>query len=187
LGWYLMLLSGFAVVFTIIYSKELVRLLYNYEEPFQSQVLILSICSLPALYFIHIYSSLLTAKGLFTSFILIIAGGVVLNILMNIFLIPAYGARACGWAAIAGSTFSAIACYIVATKGLKLSYSFASFIGLVLIISGLYFLFYFLKWQQWSLTSSAIAGVCILLLVMFVNTDSKKFLKRLYAGSFLHF
>jgi O-antigen/teichoic acid export membrane protein len=187
LRWYLILLGGFAVVFTIIYAKELVRLLYNYEEPFQSQVLILSISSLPALYFIHIYSSLLTAKGLFSSLIFIIAGGVVINVLMNIVLIPAYGARACGWAALVSLSFSAIACYIVVTKGFKLSFSFASFIGLVLIISGLYFLFNFLKWQQWSLLSSAIAGVCILLLVMFVSTDSKKFLKRLHARSFLHF
>jgi O-antigen/teichoic acid export membrane protein len=187
LRWNLMLLGGFAVVFTIIYSKELVRLLYNYEEPFQSQVLILSVWSLPALYFIHIYSSLLTAKGSFNSLILIIAGGVVLNVLMNIVLIPAYGARACGWAALGSLSFSAIACYFIATYKLKLALAISSIVVAVLIISGLYFLFYFLKWQQWSLLSSAITGVCVLLLVMFVGTDSKNILKRLHARSFLHF
>jgi O-antigen/teichoic acid export membrane protein len=187
LRWYLMLLGGFAVVFTIIYSNELVRLLYNYEEPFQSQVLILSISSLPALYFIHIYSSLLTAKGSFNSLILIIAGAVVINILMNIVLIPDYGARACGWAALGSLSFSAIVCYIVATNKLKLSLAISSFVIAVLIISGMYFLFYFLKWLQWSMLSSAIAGVCVLLLTMFVNSDLKNTLKRLHARSFLHF
>jgi O-antigen/teichoic acid export membrane protein len=187
LRWYLMLLGGFAVVFTITYSKELVRLLYNYEEPFQSQVLILSVCSLPALYFIHIYSSLLTAKGAFTSLILIIAGAVVLNVLMNIVLIPAYGARACGWAALGSLSFSAIACYFIAINKLKLALAISSFVVAVLFIGGFYCLFYFLKWQQWSMLSSAIAGVCVLLLAMFVNSDLKNILKRLHARSFLHY
>ncbi len=187
LRWYLMLLGGSVMVYTIMYSNELVRLLYNYEEPFQSQVLILSISSLPALYLLHIYGSLLTAKGSFNSLIFIIAGGVVLNTLMNLFFIPAYGARACSWAALVSLIVSAVVCFVVATNKLKISFSLASFIVSVLIISGLYFLFYFLKWQQWSLLFSAIAGFCVLLLAMFVNTDSKNILKRLHARSFLHF
>jgi O-antigen/teichoic acid export membrane protein len=187
LRWYVMLLGGSVMVYTIMYSNELVRLLYNYEEPFQSQVLILSISSLPALYLLHIYGSLLTAKGSFNSLIFIIAGGVVLNTLMNLFFIPAYGARACSWAALVSLIVSAVVCFVVATNKLKISFSLASFIVSVLIISGLYFLFYFLKWQQWSLLFSAIAGFCVLLLAMFVNTDSKNIFKKLHARSFLHF
>lgn len=178
---YLVLLSGSLVVFTYVNSGELVRLLYNYEEIFQSQVLILSISSLPALYIMHIYGSLLTAKGTFNSFIFILAGGVVINIIMNIYFIPVYGARACSWSALVSLTITAIACYIVAIDKLRISSSLTSLFISLLIVVGIYFLFYFLKKLEWSPMFSAVAGFCVLLLVMFVNTDSRNFLKRLHA------
>jgi O-antigen/teichoic acid export membrane protein len=109
-----------AVIIIAGFSGEIVALLYHKESGYYGEVLSLCIAVLPAYYLVHLYGSLLNAKGLFTTFSVIVFISVIINLVLNILLIKTYGALGCCIAALVSQYTCGILCFITATKAFKL-------------------------------------------------------------------
>ena len=106
--------------FTILFAPWLQQLLYHSEEAYNVKVMQWCIASLPGYFLVHIYGSVLTATGRFRDFIMIMLVSVMLNIVLNLFLIPSYGALGCCYAAVASQYCCGILSSIVTIRRFKL-------------------------------------------------------------------
>jgi O-antigen/teichoic acid export membrane protein len=114
---HLLLLASISLLaFVAVYAGWVTQLLYGIEDGYHSRVLLVTLAVLPAYYLVHIYGSLLNARGLFKPFMVIVGVSVVLNILLNVLLIPVWGALACGAAALLSQYLCALACLSVAGR-----------------------------------------------------------------------
>jgi O-antigen/teichoic acid export membrane protein len=134
-----------AATFVIMFAPWLQRLLYHSDEAYHSLVMQLCIAALPGYFLVHVYGSLLTATARFRQFIFILLLSVVLNAVLNLLLIPVYGALACCIAALASQYFCGLACCIVATKSLGLASGSRSGLLYLLCAGVLAAFFYFLR------------------------------------------
>lgn len=117
---HLLLLASISLLaFVAIYAGWVTDLLYGIDDRYHSRVLLVTIAVLPAYYLIHLYGSLLNARGLFKPFMVIVGVSVLVNIALNVLLIPVWGALACGAAALVSQYFCALACLAVAGKAFK--------------------------------------------------------------------
>ncbi|RYF83630.1 MAG: hypothetical protein EON98_10130 [Chitinophagaceae bacterium] len=97
------------------------QLLYHTNVSFNTNVIQLSMAVLPAYYLVHIYGSVLTATGRLKPFIGILALSVAINLVLNVVLIPSYGAVGCTIAALASQYTCAVSCYFIATRACNLT------------------------------------------------------------------
>lgn len=112
--------------FSVLFAPWIQQLLYHTHTVYNTQVIQLCMAALPAYLLMHVYGSVLTATARFRPLILILVISVAINVLLNSFLIPSYGAMGCCMAALASHYFCALACYVVATKTLQLSFTLKS-------------------------------------------------------------
>lgn len=139
----LLLLSAGLVSFTLVFAPWIQQVLYHSSGPYHSNVLALCLSALPAYYLVHIYGSALTATYRLNSFIAILVISVVLNLILNLLLLPVYGALGCCMAALASQYFCGIACWMVASKSLGISRGLNSML-LYLLAGGFMFLVFYL-------------------------------------------
>lgn len=119
---HLLLLASISLLaFVAIYAGWVTDLLYDINDRYHSRVLLVTIAVLPAYFLTHIYGSLLNARGLFKPFILIVASSVAVNIGLNVWLIPLWGALACGAVALVSQYICALACWVVAGRAYGMS------------------------------------------------------------------
>lgn len=123
----LLLAGGIAAAFTVVYANEVQLLLYPLLPMQAAPVLQACMAVLPAYLLLHVYGSVLTAAAQLKSFIFLLAIAFGINVLLNLWLIPLYGAWGCCVAALVSQYTAALACYIVATKKLQLDPGIVSF------------------------------------------------------------
>lgn len=104
------------------FAPQVMHLLYHSNDAYSPRVLVACVAVLPAYYGIHIYGSLLTAAARFRWFNATVAGSVLLNTALNLYLIPRWGALGCCWAALASQYACAAALFVGAQRhfGLRL-------------------------------------------------------------------
>ncbi len=76
----------------VFYSKELMGLLYHAHVEESAQVFMLIINSFLAISSVYIFGTLLTANGNLKQLNMVALGGMILNVIMNLILIPRYQA-----------------------------------------------------------------------------------------------
>jgi O-antigen/teichoic acid export membrane protein len=163
-------LSGFAVAF----APWIERLLYHNGLAYNALVLQCTIAVLPAYYLVHVYGSILTATSRFRLFISILSVGAALNLVLNIWLIPLYGALGCSIAALASQYISGLLLLITAGKKAGIPYQPGSVLLYVLQLGVLSLLFYggiLADINVWIILAIA---VCISLLFLTVHTGLMK-------------
>ena len=89
-----------AVLFFLFFGSWIDLHFYNVQISYDTAVLQLCMLALPAYYLVHIYSSVLTAKGSYWQLIRVLIVCVLINIIANLILIPKYGALGCCIAAL---------------------------------------------------------------------------------------
>ena len=98
-------------------ADEINNLLYHARAPEASVVIRILLLCLPALAVIQVYGTHLTATGHIKTFLGISAFFALLNISLNVFIIPAFGNEGAAWTAVATqSLFAAGVAYIAARK-----------------------------------------------------------------------
>jgi O-antigen/teichoic acid export membrane protein len=141
----LLFISIVASCFIFQFAPWVQQLLYHTTDDYSSRVLQLCLSSLPAYYLVHVYGSALTATANFRLFTTVLGGSVVLNILLNLWLIPLYGATGCCIAALVSQYSCGIVLYIATTRKLRLSYSALSLLLYAVGAGFLLLLFYYSK------------------------------------------
>lgn len=119
----LLLVSAIALAFIFVYTPQLQSLLYHSADNFTNTIILLTLAALPAYYFIHVYGTALTAIGAFGLFIQIMLVAVVVNIGLNLWLIPAYGALGCCMAALVSQCGCGLVLWMAASRRLNISLS----------------------------------------------------------------
>ncbi|MBK7561547.1 MAG: polysaccharide biosynthesis C-terminal domain-containing protein [Chitinophagaceae bacterium] len=120
----LMLFSIVVIVTTVFLAPWIQETLYHKTDP--EAVTILQWC-LPALLgysLVQVYGTVLTATGQVIPFCYIVLLSVVLNIILNLLLIPAWGALGCCFASVASQSFCGITAllYVQKKSGINIRY-----------------------------------------------------------------
>lgn len=171
----LMILGMGMALFCFFNADWIQQLLYHSRIPYHSLIIQLCLAVLPASYLIHIYSSVLTATSQFSLLITILVLSVMINLVLNFMLIPAYGAQGCCIAALASQYFCGIACLLAASKKVSISIGKSSILLYPVFAIVLASVFYFGKMvisNVWVILATAVFGFGIL-----ITTQLKNFKK----------
>ena len=172
---HLLMIPGVAIMVTIIaFAPGVYALLYDTPGDYHAEVLSLCIAVLPAYYLIHIYGSVLTARGLLKQFLYIIVFAALVNLLLNLILIPDYGAKGSCIAALVSQYLCAMLCFFLCTQHEQFSYHLRSFV--VYITTGiLLFIFFYVTKSNGIDKLIAIGFGCfVTALIMFVQYNRGK-------------
>lgn len=173
----MMLFSIGVACFTLVFAPWVQTILYHSDNFYHAKVIALCVAALPAYYLVHIYGSMLTAASQFKQFITILILSVVINIVLNILLIPDYGAIGCCVAALTSQYFCGMACCVTGTKKFSISFHFKSVFTYVLSAALLLLIFYFGRISFANVGFILIIAVAIIL--FFVITQIS-FLKKYF-------
>lgn len=162
----LLMLGAGLVSFTFLFAPWIQQVLYHSSIPYHSDVLAYCMAALPAYYLVHIYGSALTATIQLDSFIAILVIAVAVNLILNLLLLPQYGALGCCMAALASQYFCAAACWLVASKKLTISPGLKSMLGYLVFSALLCFLFYLVKMAISNVWIILATAVCLTILLL---------------------
>ena len=162
----LLLFAAGAVAFVVVFAPWLQAILYHATDAYSSTVMRLCLAALPAYYLTHIYGSALTATAQFRPFVQLLFSALLANVLLNLWLIPQYGALGCCIAALVSQYACGIALWLAASRKLAVSVSVSSAAGYVAVAAVLVALFSFgqkLTGNVWIILSSIalLAFVCL--------------------------
>jgi O-antigen/teichoic acid export membrane protein len=173
-----LLFFGIGVVcFSALFAPWIQQLLYHTNNNYQSKIIQLCLAVLPAYLLLHIYGSLLTATTRLRSLIFIVLAAVLINLTLNLILIPSMGAMGCCIAAVVSQYFCSIACFMVATRSLQLPFFTKTsilYLGTAIGLSLFFYLGKMLLLNVWLILGIAICGV-LLLLARQINYSRKYF------------
>jgi O-antigen/teichoic acid export membrane protein len=148
----LFIFSMFIAITVFFYAPWLHDLLY--ESGGEAGTKVLQWC-LPALLgyaLVHVYGTVLTARGQLMPFSYIIFASVAINLICNLILIPEWGALGCCFSAIASQLFCGIATMLYARKKSGLGIHPRSLLMYIFIgglVTGFYFLCRTLHVSNW--------------------------------------
>jgi O-antigen/teichoic acid export membrane protein len=89
----LMMTAAGITAVALVFSGWIEQVLYDHPEDYASEVLCLCLPAITGYFLTHVYGTVLTATGRIRSFCYIVFAGFLLNIIMNLFLIPILGAK----------------------------------------------------------------------------------------------
>lgn len=120
------LLLPFSVMCAVgaaFYGYPLIAALYDHATPYDGTIFALLMASFPAFCMMYVYSTLLTANGSMKLLVNIAIVGVVLNILLNYFLIPEYKAVGAAISTVITQTTLSIGYITFSGKTFKLPFN----------------------------------------------------------------
>jgi len=86
------LFSGCAAVLCAFYGSDIMHLLYNNASPYSIRIFSMLMISFIPISSVYIFGTLLTAHGSLKILNIIAVGGIVVNVVLNLIMIPPYGA-----------------------------------------------------------------------------------------------
>ena len=138
---FLLIISIGFVALSLLCSNELMSLLYNKHISESTEVFrVLCFCFIP-ISMTYIFGTLLTANGSLRKLNIVAFIGMLINIIVNLILIPRYKALGSAYSALTAQTLTAILQIIISLKvfHIKLSYNYivkiSAFISSILLMS----------------------------------------------------
>jgi O-antigen/teichoic acid export membrane protein len=119
--WPMMLFAVGAAVLCAIFAEPLMRLLYHDEYAPYVPVFRVVIFGIIPIGLTYIFGTLLTAGGHLRQLNIFAATTLVLNVLVNLLLIPRLGAVGSAWASLTAQSFMALAQLVLAIRLFRLS------------------------------------------------------------------
>jgi O-antigen/teichoic acid export membrane protein len=165
------------------FGDEIMHMLYNDSTEQSALVFALLMSSFPAFCIMYVYSTLLTASGNLKLLNKIAVAGVVVNIALNIFLIPIYRSAGAATAALVTQTTLALCFIIFAKKDMRLSTNIKWVIAHLSFLLLLFISAYTVRQASlhWYIQLSLFAAICLpaVFLFRFVSIASiKKLMAR---------
>jgi O-antigen/teichoic acid export membrane protein len=172
---FLLLYAFFIVVTVFFLAPWLQQILYHNEN--KDSIKVLQWCMLPLIGYslTQIYGTVMTATGNIISFAYLNLAAVIINVVLNIILIPLYGALGCCYAALASQLFCGIATMVFVNRRSGISYQL-NLLALS-IITALALGFFYYKTNELAISKWVLlvgAGMLTLLIAIFSNYASVK-------------
>ncbi len=165
----LMFCSIGVATFVIVFAPWLQQLLYHSHSNYNALVMQLCIAAFPGYCLVHVYGSLLTGAARFKQFIRVLVLSVIINVILNISLIPSYGALGCCVAAIVSQYFCGVSALVVSAKTLTISYNSKSILVYFLSAALLISFFYFGKYAVINVWIILAVAICFSLFILFTQ------------------
>lgn len=158
-------------------DEELMGLFYNNNVTDYASVFSIVIFCIIPISTTYVFGTLLTAAGMLKSLNIFAATSLLLNVLINILLIPHWGAVGSAWAAIGAQCFMAVAQVIMAMKIFNLQPSVGYILKLVFFALSIVGCTFCTPYIKWWITLSVVAVVAIGLAIVLRLIDLKEILK----------
>ena len=160
---------------SFIYRTELMDLLYNEHIEQSAPIFGLLMSCFIAIAITYIFGTLLTANGSLKELNMMAAGGIVINIVLNLILIPKYHAKGAAIASLVTQFTTALIQVLIVQYIFKFKVNYRLLITLTVFVIGVGMICYFSKWlpYQWTINFCIMAGCCIVL-AFFVRLLSVK-------------
>ena len=172
----LMLFSLMIIVTTIFLAPWMQQLLYHNND--EKAVAVLQWC-LPALAgysLVQVYGTVMTATGQVVPFCFIILGAVALNIVLNLLLIPAWGAKGCCIAALISQGLCGITTMVYVQKRAQINIHLRSLLMYTFIAAILCIVYFYgsdIVSNKWLLIAGA-GFITLVLAIIFKLADIRK-------------
>lgn len=174
----LLIFAAILLAFIAVFLQWMQSFLYQSATAYSSRIFLFCLAALPAYYLVHIYGSLATAFSFFRVFIYIVLFSVAVNILLNLWLIPLYGALGCCVAALVSQYSCGLLLWFVISKKSRLSFAVKEaflYPATALIFGFLFFLGRQLTGNVWIILTS------IALLVFTLLLAARNFIKKTFS------
>jgi len=163
-GELMLVMSVIAAVNCYYFRNEIMQLLYHDSNTYWAEIFGWLMLNFIPMSSIYVFGTLLTAKGSLKALNFIALGGMVLNVGLNLFLIPNYGALGATIATLVTQFFAAFAHIAVAAGEFKFDYEAKEIAKLfvfvvVCIVAGFVVKLFLLSWI---LSFSLSVAVCLL-------------------------
>jgi O-antigen/teichoic acid export membrane protein len=160
---FLMMISMGVVATAIFLGPWIQRVLYHHNDEYAVDVLQWGLAAMAGYSLVHIYGTALTATGRVINFCYIILAAVVINISLNILLIPSLGAKGTCYAALCSQLFSGIVTMIYAHQKIGTLIHFRSM--LIYIFTGLLLVAFYYVFRNGPVAEWLLLGGAILLVI----------------------
>lgn len=165
---------GAAITFSTM-SEQLMTLLYDASAGATAQVFRLLIFDLVPISITYVFGTLLTAQGRLRTLNLLATISLLINIMLNIVLIPRHGALGAACSSLCAQSFMAIAQMVVAVRSLHIPTKQLNLVNVLLyavLVFALNLLLHHLcPASPWWLTLSVMVVACLLLALCFRLID----------------
>jgi len=170
-----------SILIAVLYREEIMRFLYpqTYTE-YHSNILVVLMLSFFAISLTYIYGTLLTAAGKITIFNKIVFLGVIINLGLNLILIPSKGAFGAALATVFTQYFVLAGQYIYDLKYFDIRFDFTLFLKRIFYLAVTTLVLYFIKekldFNPWLMMffSGLISMVIAIITGMIKFSDLKK-------------
>lgn len=159
----MVLLTVAASSLLLVYADPLCQWLYDKYTPQATSVLQMLLFSFNAIGFIYIFGTLLTASGRLWAMNIVFLLAIGCNLLLNLLLIPSFGALGAAYTAIATQSLVAIAELYLVRRWLGSLFPLRTWLQMLLFVSGTAAIAYFsplITVFDWRLTL-CLAALCI--------------------------
>lgn len=173
----LLLFGVFVTLFLVLFAQPVQQLLYPTVTSYTALVLQWCLPVLPAYLLLQVYGSVLTAMAQLKTFLRLLLLAFMVNVLLNGWLIPKWGAVGCCVAALVSQYVCAISVYVVATNKNGLRHDGRQWLQLAVVVLLLGSFFYTARHTIAPLTIAAIgSGVVLLALFAYLPHLKRSFI-----------
>lgn len=172
----LMLFSTAIITMTVFVAPWIQQLLYHNNDAEAIAVLQWCLPALAGYSLVQVYGTVMTAAGQIVQFCYIVLLCVVLNIILNLLLIPEWGARACCIAALISQAGCGITTmlYVKKKSGINIHFrSLLMYIFIGAILCGFYYFTCTATISKWILITGA-GLITLIAAILFKLTDIRK-------------
>lgn len=149
-------MTGIVAIMCILYSDEIMQLMYKPEFQESETAYLLRIGSYSAIFPLlmgsffclsttYVFGTLLTANGSLKQLNIVAASGVVINILLNLIFIPKFKAVGAAWTSLCVQALTATMQYVIAKRILKFKLGGSYWLHVILFALSVAFSTYLLK------------------------------------------
>ena len=166
---HLLLVFSIAASVIVFFLADFVQVvLYHSADPYVSTVLQWCLPALIGYSLVQVYGTVMTATGNIVSFCVIVLATLLLNVLLNVLLIPSLGAKGCCVAAVISHGLCGIACMLFTSQKSRLGLNLRSLLIYTFIAAALAGYFYAGKradLNEWILLAGSLVMVVALAMI----------------------
>ncbi|MBR4136392.1 MAG: oligosaccharide flippase family protein [Bacteroidales bacterium] len=158
------------VVVLVIYREPLMKLLYTDHVMESARVFAVLICGLIPISFTYVFGTLLTANGSLRKLNVISAVGIIINIVLNLILIPRWHALGAAVTSLCTQSVVSLIQWVIAMRELKVSFKALPWISVMLFVVLLVpSVLLSVRWLHTNLLVSLVVNCCVALVLAFAT------------------
>lgn len=166
---HLLLMSTVGIITTVVFLAPWIqRILYHHDDVYATEILQWCLPALAGYSLVQVYGTVLTATGRILDFCYINILAVVINVTLNLVLIPSLGAKGCCLAALCSQLFTGIVSMLYVKQKTQITPHFRSL--LIYIFTGLLLAGFYYGFKNWPVGNISLIALAIMITIAVILT-----------------